>query len=49
MDEMTAGAKSINSAAQNVSDLASKTNQNIETMNEILNMHVIMGYGCVFS
>lgn len=37
MDEMTIGAKSINSTAQNVSDLANKTNHNIETMNEILN------------
>ena len=37
MDEMTTGAKAINSAAQNVSELARETNVNIEAMNELLN------------
>lgn len=37
MDEMTAGAKAINTAAQNVSDLARETNENIEEMNALLN------------
>ena len=37
MDEMTSGAKDINEAAQNVSQLALQTNSAIETMNEILN------------
>jgi len=37
MDEMTAGAKEINTAAQDVSNLAFQTNENIETMNKLLN------------
>ena len=41
MDEMTTGAKAINSAAQNVSELARETNVNIEAMNELLNKFTV--------
>ncbi len=37
MDEMTSGAKEINTAAQDVSNLAIQTSDNIEEMNKLLN------------
>lgn len=36
MDEMAAGSREISGSAQNVSDLALQTKQNIDTMNELL-------------
>lgn len=41
MDEMTAGSQEINSAAQNVSELARQTKDQIGTMNELLNQFKI--------